>query len=154
MRGRPRKPPELKVIEGNKGQRPITFGPRYDSGFGSCPKHLSGEARKHWKLLTKQLEGVGITSQAYKGMLENLCYWYGEWRRLVADVEENGRSFTVIDSGYSAPRPEYKAMGQASQNYRWACQEFGFTPASNSRVSVPRSNKQSLRDELLKANAV
>ena len=148
MRGRPRKPAQLKVIEGNKGHHPIIFGPKFEDGFGSCPKYLEGEAKKLWKKLAPELEEKGLSAKLYRPIFEGLCYWYGEWRRLIEEVKSQD-TFKVIQSGYEGPRPQVSMSQRAFQNYRLACQEFGLSPAANSRVTPKKTKKESLRDRLM-----
>jgi P27 family predicted phage terminase small subunit len=147
LRGRPRKPAQLRLLEGHKGHSPIVFGPKFSDGFGSCPKFLEGEAKKLWRQLSKELEAKGLSAKVFRPMLEGLCYWYGEWRRLIAEVKIND-TFFCEKSGYEGPRPQVTMSQKAFQNYRLACQEFGLTPASNGKVTVPKSKKQSLKEKL------
>ncbi len=148
MRGRPRKPAALRLLQGNTGHRQVTFGPKFKDGFGSCPKHLAGEARKLWRQLAKELDEKGLSARVFRPMLEGLCYWYGEWRRCAQIVMELGETVETADG----PRPRAEVrMGEAAYSlFRSCCQEFGLTPASNGKVTVPKSKKESLRDELLR----
>ena len=148
MRGRPRKPSHLKLLDGNPGHKPFTFGPTFEKGFGSCPKYISKEGKKLWKTLTKELDSQGMSAKVYGALLEGLCYWYGEFRRLVIEVAEED-TFKSATSGYEGPRPQVKMSQVAFQNYKSACVEFGFSPASSSRVSAPKTKKQSLKDSIM-----
>jgi P27 family predicted phage terminase small subunit len=149
MRGRPRKPAELKLVAGNVGHHPIVFGPSFSPGFGSCPKHIRGEGRKLWKTLTGELTAQGLDAKPYRGMLESVCYWYNEWRELIHDIQLNGRTYTISETGYTAPRPEVVQAQKAWVNYKNASVEFGFTPASNGKVTAPKTKKQSLKDSIM-----
>lgn len=154
MKGRPRKPPQLRLLEGHKGHRPIVFGPSYEKGgLGSCPKSLKGPARKMWKERSKDLIDQGLDAKAFGPMLEVMCYWYGEWRRWIIEVEKQA-TFVIEDSGYEGPRPCVKLAQNAFMNFKNAAVEFGFTPASNGKVTAPKTKKETLRDKLTKANAV
>ena len=159
MRGRPRKPPQLKLLQGNPGGRPVVFGPKFSNGFGSCPKYLKAEAKQGekrvpgpaerlWRQLSRELDEKGLSAKVFRPMLEGLCYWYGEWRRLIEETSLNGR-LKQSQEGRITIRPEYRDLHTAFLNYRLACQEFGLTPATNGKVTVPKSKKQSLRDMLM-----
>lgn len=101
-----------------------------------------------WKERSKELADQGLDVKAFGPMLEVMCYSYGEWKRWSAEAEKNP-TFVVADSGYEGPRPCVKMAQQALQNFRAACVEFGFTPASNGKVTASKTKKQSLKDSIM-----
>jgi P27 family predicted phage terminase small subunit len=147
MRGRRPKPPQLKLLQGNPGHRKVNIGPRFAGDFGSCPKHLTGQARKLWCQLARELDEKGLSSRPARGMFEGLCFHYGEWRRHAEFLTAAGPIVQGPDGLH--PRPEIKMLDQAYQSFRLAAAEFGLSPASNGKVSVPKRARKSLRDELM-----
>ncbi len=72
-RGRKPKHPDLRVIEGNRGKRPINMNiPRPPSSRPPCPAWLQPEALKAWKYLCEQLEKMGIIGTSDQAVM--VCY--------------------------------------------------------------------------------
>lgn len=60
-RGRKSTPTAMKKLEGNPGNRPLNAKESTpEKKAPTCPKWLEPEAKKEWKRLAKQMEGIGI----------------------------------------------------------------------------------------------
>jgi P27 family predicted phage terminase small subunit len=160
VRGRPRKPPQLRLLEGKRGHRPIEFGPKFKTGFGPPPRSLDAESKKLWRTISKALSEHGISARVYRTMLEGLCLNYSRAMQAERVLQEKGLTIEMVrfdDRGhetgsYVQQRPEVSIASKAWAAVRLYCSEFGLSPASNGKVSVPKTRKESLRDTLMAEN--
>jgi P27 family predicted phage terminase small subunit len=80
VQGRPPKPTSLKLIEGNRGKRPINMGePKPPSKIPTCPSHLSPTAKAEWRRLVRLLCDLGMLSEFDRAALAGYCQSYGHW---------------------------------------------------------------------------
>ena len=117
MGNRP-KPTKLRLIEGNRGHRPIPNSPQPSSmkKLPSAPRHLDKIAKREWHIRGKELFKLGLITIIDLPALEALCEWYSEWRQ--------AKTFT--------------AKKEAAHQMRMFMMEFGMTPSSRARVNVER----------------
>ena len=161
MRGPPRKPTRLKLLEGNKGhqtKKVLNLGPEWPEIFGKCPSDLKGAARNLWKKLAVRLEEKKLSSEVYRPALEGLCraYQKATAAERVLDREGMTMRFSRKDgTAYEMPRPEISIARNAWNQMKGFMVEFGLTPAAASRVNVPTKGERSLSDLAAdRANAV
>lgn len=146
------KPLELKVLEGNRGKRPIavnldsTFRP--EAGMPSVPKGLSAGARKVWKRLGAELLRYNLISVVYSDIFEELC-------ETVADVKELRHSmrarqnlfrsqgkdpmeaFEVVSpNGLPMQHPRYQILKSERQMMLSLLAKFGLSPAEQANVAT------------------
>ena len=63
MAGRPPKPTALKALAGNPGKRPLNQAePKFEARVMRAPAHLSDEAKREWRRVSKELVAVGLLS--------------------------------------------------------------------------------------------
>jgi len=172
QRGPKPQPPQLKLVNGNPGRRPIDL----DAGINptvmipKMPAHLSAEAKAEWKRLAPQLEELRLISELDMAMFAMYCQAYGRWvaaenrmRELNREAEERAKAAKA--SGEEAPRgnarrypglvqltpSEYEqqsvwlqiANKAMEQALRYA-QEFGLSPSMRARVTASREMQPSL----------
>src|SRR4051812_48448069 len=81
--GRPRKPDEVKILEGTF--RPCRDGSPADAaqadGEPGRPKHLKGEALALWKDMVPGLVARGIAKAVDAAELTLMCEWWARHRR-------------------------------------------------------------------------
>lgn len=145
MRGRPRKPTALKLIEGNPGRRPIAAREPAPVGkVGECPAHLKGTARQHWFRLAAMLSAVATAWDA--DALAAYCAAYGRWVEAEEHMTANG---TVVKSpnGYPIQNPYLAIANKAMEQMDRYGSKFGMTPADRTRVRVPEQQSADDMDE-------
>lgn len=81
QRGPKPQPPQLKLIAGNPGRRPIDLdaGVNPTVGIPPCPGHLSIEAKAEWKRLAPQLEALRLITALDMAVFAMYCQAYGRW---------------------------------------------------------------------------
>jgi len=144
----PRKPSKLKLLEGNRGRRPISSEPEPMPGAPPMPPGMPSAAQTLWKHLVPELEALGLLTLVDGGALEGACRAIAQGRAADKAIEKLQKR---IGSGRSEEHDFYrlsilnavsrKAWGQ----YRAFCIEFGLTPASRTRLAVEDLNSRAAR---------
>jgi P27 family predicted phage terminase small subunit len=128
-----KKPPELRVVEGNAGKRPILRPPQPTPGAPSCPAHLRGVARRCWTATVRELERMGLATEADRIVLESLCMSYSLWR---SAMDELANGITVQDRAVRRKHPAWQIAREAQAAMLSAAKELGLTPRA--RVALAR----------------
>lgn len=109
------------------------------------PEWLGDHGKKEWTLKADLLDRMHMLHKTDLGMLATLCK---EWENYVeAEVELSGtaRYYTVRDEAggvkYIGIHPAHTIAQQHLKSYITLCNEFGFSPASRSRISMPTDEK-------------
>jgi P27 family predicted phage terminase small subunit len=145
-RGRKPKPIELRILQGNPGQRRIPSNvPRPAPVAPSCPDHLDAVAKAEWRRIAKPLEQLGLLTVLDRAALAGYCQLYSRWVACEAAIEEHGMTYEterLDQEGRSLgtvvrTRPEVTIARQSLQLIRAFCSEFGCTASSRARLVVP-----------------
>lgn len=146
--GPPPTPTNLKVLRGNPGKRKLsTTEPDPTPAIPSCPAHLSKEARREWKRISKELLANGIVSKLDRACLAGYCDAYATWAEASKQLQEFGTVFKA-PSGYPMASPYLAIRNTALDQMRAFLTEFGMSPASRSRVRTANPKQRSLFDDL------
>jgi len=135
MQGRRPKPTALKVIEGNAGKRRLNENEPKPTGIPTCPGHLSKEARKEWKRISKELLTCGLLTSVDRAALAGYCQAYARWVEAEEKVAHLGH-VVKSPSGYPVQNPYLSIANTCLDQIRKFATEFGLTPASRSRLQV------------------
>ena len=138
MRGRKPKPTNLKVIEGNRGKRPLNKAePKPAPVTPTCPAWLQPKAKREWRRIVPELERMGLLTLVDRAALAMYCQ---EWARYVdaqAQIDKYGSVLKATGSGYVQPSPYVAIARQALSACKAFGVEFGLTPSSRGRMTVP-----------------
>lgn len=152
MAGRPAKPTALKELAGNPGKRRLNKNePKPQQRKPSCPKHLTGEARREWNRMAKQLFDLGLLTEVDRAALAGYCQAWGRW--VQAEEKMSEPEFQMIketDSGYPVVSPWMGIANQAMKQMLRFLTEFGMTPAARSRVTVIKEDEADPYEEFLR----
>lgn len=140
----PPKPVALKILEGNRGKRPLNMNePKPDKTLPKCPKWLLPEAKKEWKRVVPELSRLGLLTKVDGAALIGYCQsWarYVEAEKYLSDEKHD--TVFVTDNGYMQQVPHISI----SQKYLSICKsfmaEFGLTPSSRGRMVLPSSPEE------------
>jgi phage terminase small subunit len=123
MRGRPRKPTALKLLEGKRGHRALPKGEPQPTGEARAPDWLSVAARKEWNRLAPMMEEMGCLTAADAEAFGELCAARVRLRTIIRDEDrfptELWRSIQAMEA------------------------RFGLTPADRARISVEPKKPES-----------
>jgi len=133
----PAKPTALRVLEGNRGKRPLPKNePKPRPVIPKPPPYLSAVALARWKELLPELEIMGTLTIVDGDMFAGYCMAYADVVELTADIEEYGRSYEVGTNGAQSARPEIAMLNRAKDDLRRFGAELGIGAASRTKVEV------------------
>src|SRR3990172_3173681 len=126
MRGRKPTPLPLRKLRGNPRQHrmPPELKPRADRP--SRPEWLSVEAKHEWGRVVPELERLGLLTIVDRAARAAYC---SAWGHLVT-AEQAMQESSVIG-------PYWTIYNTAVQQVRAFCAEFGLTPSSHRRMTLP-----------------
>jgi P27 family predicted phage terminase small subunit len=140
MRGRKPKPTRLKALTGNPGKRPLNPDEmRPNPEIPECPPELSQAARAEWDRLTGELGKFRIITALDRAALASYCSAYGMWLEATQAVRTHGL-MVKSPSGYPVQSPYVSIVNRQAEIMMRIASEFGFTPASRSRIHTPKEN--------------
>ena len=149
-RGPAAKPPELKLLEGNRGNRAIDLTSMFrpEVGAPSIPRDISREGRKAWRRLVPELVRYNLLSRVDADALEDLCETIGlikvlrrsinaAQERLIAEGKDPAHAVEAeTPKGMRIQSPTYQALNREREKLRSWLAEFGLTPAQRARVTT------------------
>ncbi len=137
-RGPAPKPTALRVIEGNRGHRPIAKNePKPTPILPTRPAWLLPEAKREWSRVVAELAQMGILTLVDRAALAAYCQAYARAVEAERAIRKKGLTFTM--KGYIQQRPEVAIANRAWQMVRAFASEFGFTPAARTRIQVSKN---------------
>ena len=165
MKGRKRKPDELKILEGDKHTDRINHNrPKPPTERPTCPKHLSKKAKKEWRRVIAGLEAQGLVTKLDRAMLAAYCQAYGRWEEAEEMItqtgsliyqtgvttktvqKKNGDVETTKKGGYPIISPYVSVANKAMEQMHKFGVEFGMSPASRTRIDTGKGGGE---DDLL-----
>lgn len=148
MQGRPRKPTAIRRIEGNPGKRPLNEDePEPLVRDTRPPAHLDRQAKQVWRVVAPELDRLGLLTTVDEEVLAGYCIAASQVRKAMKLLSKEG--FTIqTKTGYLQQRPEVAILQKSLQLLRAFAAEFGFTPSSRTRLSVPKNGED--LDDLLR----
>jgi P27 family predicted phage terminase small subunit len=135
--GRPPTPTALRVLEGNRGKRPLRREP-IATGTPPPPAWLKGEARRLWMRTVPELQRMGLIGKVDEIGMVLLCQNWSRWKDVELELDEPG-----LDS--EATGRLRRDSSRLSKDLWKALSEFGMSPVARARVATP----QTLEDETL-----
>jgi P27 family predicted phage terminase small subunit len=157
MGGRPRKPIELKLLQGTLDNRRVPASPPVVENTDiplDPPDDLTDErARKEWSRVAGVLHKAGLLRNPDESAFRTYCESYSEWRAAGDEVrkkgmfvringwkkrsvDERGKPVVEIHEGETITNPAMKMKLAIADQMRRFMQEFGMTPASRSRIDL------------------
>jgi P27 family predicted phage terminase small subunit len=143
------KPPELKILNGDRKSRINQDAPRAIMQREAPPEYFDEYAREEWFDVCDDLASLGVLSRTDRGTLILYCSTFSEWRKADEKMKENPSR--TIPNGQGTPKAD-PLIAIVSQSrlfcFRILC-ELGLTPAARNRVSARATDtKGSIRDFL------
>ena len=154
IEGRKPKPLALHIINGNPSnldiKKKIEETPKFESLTPKCPERLNNAAKEEWNRIAPQLEKQGILTIADKATFELYCQIYGECVELEEFIKEKGMTYIhtkknkygQIISEYVTQYPQVSQLDRKRNLLIKICAEFGLTPSSRGRMSLPGSKEE------------
>jgi P27 family predicted phage terminase small subunit len=134
------------VLTGNPGKRRLNESePRPDPVVPECPPELGDVARREWDRLAAELGPLRITTNLDRGALAAYCGAYALWAEAMAAIQKYG-SMIKSPSGFPQQSPYLAVANRQTEIMMRIASEFGFTPASRSRISTASREEPNLLD--------
>lgn len=110
--------------------------PKPEAGVPECPSVLGAVARAEWERLCKELGALKLLTQLDRAALAAYCGAYELWAEATEAIQKYG-SMVKSPSGYPIQSPYVAVANRQAEIMMRIASEFGFTPASRSRITVP-----------------
>lgn len=136
MRGRKPTPAATAIATGNPSHRPIRPEPRPDATAPPVPLWLSPAAFRVWQANAHGLAKAGCLTAIDGDAFARYCNAMARYLEAEVELEANG---PVIDGpkGGKVKSPWLAVQKEAAELAGRLGAEFGMSPASRTRVSVP-----------------
>ena len=139
--GRPPKPTRLKLVEGNRGKRPISHNePMPKLGAPEKPDSLSSVASAEWDHIVPELDRIGLLSLVDRAALVMYCEAVSIHDAALTVL--NKSEILIRRGGKSAKdqivkNPALQVARDAAQTARLFGAPFGLTPGDRARMTLP-----------------
>jgi P27 family predicted phage terminase small subunit len=125
------------VLTGNPGKRPLNANePRPKPEIPDCPPELGEVAQKEWHRLVGELAPLRMLTPLDRAALAAYCGAYALWAEATEALQKYG-TMVKSPSGYPIQSPYVAVANRQAEIMMRIASEFGFTPASRSRISTP-----------------
>jgi P27 family predicted phage terminase small subunit len=142
LRGQKPVPPQLKLLRGNPGRRPVSEGlkPEQSADIPQPPPFITGYAADEWWSVATELHRLGVLTKVDVASLAAYCYAYGQWRdaaEVLSTMSSDPARGMVMRTQYgeAVANPLIAIARRAAQDMVRYANEFGLTPAARSRIS-------------------
>ena len=130
--GRPNKPAQAKVLEGNFRSDRDTHGPDVEIGVPECPSDAPKCVRLAWKKLAPVLAKQGMLSPSDQAPLFAYLDSYAKFKLVASAIEELEDFFEKTPNGYQQMSQAFHVRNKLWKEVMDGAKEFGHTPASRS----------------------
>jgi len=141
--GRPPKPSNLRLIEGNRGHRPINQKePAFEPELPAPPVFLCAQAVEEWKRVAPPLYRQRLLTAVDRAALAAYCQACGRWVQAEDALARMAKADMLTDAlmikthnGSAVQNPLVGIANTAMRDMMRFAQEFGFTPSARTRLS-------------------
>jgi len=143
MGGRPRKPTQTKIAEGNRGKRKLDISkePQFPREIPEPPDFLSPDAAAEWRELSGLLFDAGLLTKVDGKALAAYCETYAVWKGLHIEFRESKQKYCLVGVGGAFYKnPMVSMINEASCRMLKYLHEFGLTPASRSKITITKKD--------------
>lgn len=134
----------MKLLTGNPGKRPMNrHEPKPEPAVPDCPTELGPVARNEWARLAGELGKLKLLTQLDRAALAAYCGAYALWAEATEAIQKFG-TMVKSPSGFPIQSPYVSIANRQAEIMMRIASEFGFTPASRSRISTPAEQEPDL----------
>ena len=153
MQGRKPTPTALKLLRGNPGKRPMNDNePVFDSADSvpEPPAGLGVAAASHWVKMAGLLHPQGLLTVADYDALARYCEVYARWAEAQKELSTHGL-LVKAQNGFPVQSPYIAISNKCVELLNKIGAEFGLTPSTRTRISVPKPEKPNVFSNYRKA---
>ena len=148
--GRKPKPTALRLVEGNRGKRPINKAEAVIAlAEPTPPAFLCDDAKVEWGRVCSALYAAGLMTELDRAALAAYAAAYGRWaqaeraiNRMAAKDELNAALMIKTTSGNAIQNPLVGIANKAKADMVRYAAEFGMTPSARSRVTATPEERE------------
>lgn len=146
--GGKRKPTNLHILNGNPSKRDMETRqksePQFTQVAPDCPQWLDQYAKEEWERLFPELERLGLLTQADLAAFAGYCESFSDFRRSSEELQALGPGgwIQTTETGYKQQHPLVGIKNTAKDKMKAFLIEFGFTPASRSKVGASNATSK------------
>ena len=138
MRGRKPKPTAKKRLEGNPGKRKLNKAePLFAADDSKPPRVLNAAGQDEWKRLAPILRLQRLLTEADYALFAAYCDAFGRWHEANEKLRASSLILKTVD-GNLIQNPYVANVNRAIEQMVKIAAEFGLTPSSRTRISVPQ----------------
>jgi P27 family predicted phage terminase small subunit len=128
------------MLTGNPGKRPLNANePRPEAAIPEAPAELSPAARAEWDRLAAELGALGMLTNLDRAALAAYCGAYALWAEATEAIQKYG-AMIKSPQGFPIQSPYLAIANRQAEIMMRIASEFGFTPASRSRIATPSAS--------------
>jgi len=121
--------------------------PRPEAAIPEAPAELSSAARAEWDRLAAELDALGLLTRLDRAALAAYCGAYALWAEATEAIQKYG-AMIKSPQGFPIQSPYLAIANRQAEIMMRIASEFGFTPASRSRIATPQPSSPSLFDQI------
>ena len=148
-RGPRPKPTALRVLEGNKGKRPLPQNePAPPRDMPSPPPYLNAYASEEWDRLAETLYAIGTLRAVDQATFAAYCLAFARWRQAEEDLERMAQmdqsthgAVLKTTSGNFIPNPLAGHVNTLRRDMQRLAAEFGLSPSSRTQIEAAQSEE-------------
>jgi P27 family predicted phage terminase small subunit len=148
MRGRKPDPTPLKILSGSRPDRVNASEPALPASRPEPPDYLDEVAAAKWLELVETAEAMGTLTQAEGEAIVIYAQAFSRKRSAEKDIAVGGVT-TTCGTGGLKPHPALGVIRDAEATMMRLLSEFGFTPASRSKVQARQEGPKDALGEFL-----
>lgn len=149
-RGPRSKPPELQLLEGNRGHRPLNLDQMFrpEVGMPDVPRWLSADGRKAWKRLSVELIRYNLLSKVDRDGFAMLCQTIGRLEQIERSITAKqqlllaeGKDISdalmdVTPNGLRVQSALYQVLNKEQAKLYRMLESFGLRPDARAKVTA------------------
>ena len=141
-------PTSLKLVKGEKKKSRLNENElQPDTVAPTCPAFLSLMAKAEWKRMVAELEPLGLMTKIDRAALAAYCDCYARWAEASEMLQKTGLIIKTPND-YPVQNPVLPIINKALAEMKGFLTEFGMTPSSRTRVSVPKQKPKNPYDDI------
>ncbi len=154
MAGRPPKPTNLKILEGNRGRRPLPQNePKPEPLAPDMPDWLHADAKAEWQRIVPQLTKLGLLAKTDLGVIVGYCESWAQYKKAMEFLHKHGEVYPIKnDDGtvkYLQQVPQVSIANKAWLNICRASAMMGLSASDRARLEIPGAKDAENRKSLL-----
>lgn len=142
--GRPRKPTQLKVLEGSFRKDRDGHGPIVDSGVPVCPDDAPECVKQAWQEIAPVLANQGLLSAVDRMPFYAYMDSYTKFVMVSQAIGTLEAMLEETPNGYIQMSQAFHIRNKLWQEVMKAGKEFGHTPAARSAIKSPQQGQLDL----------